>query len=217
MSWQSWSLLFLATVLTSASAGQGATDGMSRADDLPKVKVLLFDFVSLPEKTQKQAQDRVASIFHKAGVEMEWAPCSTGEGQLTLFPDCTGFKEAASVLLRILPPARQKAKRDAASESMLSSRIVNVFWGRAQKESTRLNVPLVDMLAEIIAYEVGHVFLGPNSHSPSGIMAAKWKPRDLIAISQGGYGFTRQQRELIQTEVRRRQAQQTASGLRPIR
>ena len=88
---------------------------------------------------------------------------------------------------------------------------------RAQKESTRLNVPLVDMLAEIIAYEVGHVFLGPNSHSPSGIMAAKWKPRDLIAISQGGYGFTRQQRELIQTEVRRRQAQQTASGLRPIR
>jgi hypothetical protein len=216
MSWQSWSLLFLATILTSASAGQGATDGMSKADELPKVKVFLFDLVSLPERTQKQAQDRVASIFHKAGVEMEWAPCSKGEGQLTLFPDCTGFKEAASVLLRILRPAREKAETDAAGESMLSSRIVNVFWGHAQKESTRLNVPL-DMLAEIIAHEVGHVFLGPNSHSPLRIMAAKWKPRDMIAISQGGYGFTRQQRELIQTELRRRQAQQTASGLPPIR
>ncbi len=73
------------------------------------------------------------------------------------------------------------------------------------------------MLAEILAHEMGHVFLGPYSHSLPGIMAAKWKPRDLTDISQGGYGFSPRQRELIQAEVRRRQAQQAASGLPPVR
>jgi len=215
MSWQLRSFLCLAAILTFYPQGQAATDGISKTDDVPKVKVLLFDFVSVPEKTQIQAQDKVAGIFHKAGVEMEWAACSTGEGQLALFPDCTGYKEATSVLLRILPTVRKKAKADVAGESMLSARIVNVFWDHTQEESARLNVPLPDMLAEIVAHEVGHVFLGPNSHALSGIMAAKWKPRDLIAISQGGFGFTPRQGELIQAEVRRRQTQQTAPHLPP--
>lgn len=217
MSWHLEGFLFLATILTFHPAGQAAADGLNRTNDTLKVKVLLFDFVSLPDRTQKLAQDRVAAIFHKAGVEMEWAPCSTAERQLALFPNCTGYKEATTVLLRILPPAPGKSKADAAGESLYSARIVNVFWDHAQKESARLNVPLPDMLAEIVAHEMGHVFLGPNSHSPAGIMAAKWKPRDLIAISQGGYGFSPRQREVIQAEVRRRQAQQAASGLPPIR
>jgi hypothetical protein len=98
-------------------------------------------------------------------------------------------------------------------ESMLSARIVNVFWDQAEKESARLSVPLPNMLAGIIAREIGHVFLGPNSHSLSGIMTAKWKRRDLIAIFQGSHDFTPQERDLIRAEVQRRHAQQAASAL----
>jgi hypothetical protein len=89
----------------------------------------------------------------------------------------------------------------------------NTHWDQAQKESAGLSVPMHDILAGIIAHEIGHVFLGPNSHSLSGIMTAKWKHRDLTAISQGGHDFTPRQRELIRAEAKRRQAQQAASRL----
>jgi len=216
MSWHIANLLGLAAILSLHPQLQAATDGIDKSDNVIKIKILLYDFVPIPEKIRTQVRESVVAIFRGAGVQVEWAPCPTVEGQLALFSDCTGYKEATTVSLRVLPQIRKQIKADAAGESMLSSRIVNVFWDRAQKASTQLDVPLADMLAAIVAHEVGHVFLGPNSHALSGIMLARWKPRDLVAISQGGQGFTARERESILAEVRRRQAQQAASDPPPV-
>ena len=69
----------------------------------------------------------------------------------------------------------------------------------------------------IIAHEIGHLLLGPDSHSAAGIMTARWKSRDLVAICQGGLTFTRQESERIQAEVRKRQAQQALVASAPAR
>ena len=103
-------------------------------------------------------------------------------------------------------------KTDAKGEALLGARIVNVFWDRVQNEACRYNVPISDMLAQVIAHEIGHLMLGSNSHSPSGIMMGKWKLQDLGTISRGGIGFTPEQREHIQTEVRKRQASKEQSS-----
>jgi hypothetical protein len=139
---------------------------------------------------------------------LEWAPCRTVEGTLALYPNCTGYKEKTHLMLRILRAAPKGMKTDAKGEALLGARIVNVFWDRVQNEAVRYNVPISDILAQVIAHEIGHLLLGSNSHSSSGIMMGKWRLEDLRSISRGGIGFTPQQCEHIQTEVRKRQARE---------
>jgi hypothetical protein len=70
------------------------------------------------------------------------------------------------------------------------------------------------VLGAAIAHEIGHLFLGPNSHSPVGIMRGGWKQDDLLKASQARVTFTPDQAQRIRTEVRHRQEQQgTASAL----
>jgi len=211
MSWLLKGILCLTTMLGFNLAAQAATEAMGRTHATLKVKALLFDYVRLPEKMQKQMQDQVSEIYRKAGVEMEWAPCSTGEGQAERYPGCTGYEDATHVLLRIHPHVRKGMTSEAAGEAIVSARIINVYWDRVQYEAVSLRVPALEVLAHIIAHEIGHLLLGPNSHAPAGIMAARWRSRDLIHIFQGGLSFTPRECELIQA-VRKRQDERGLSS-----
>ncbi len=52
-----------------------------------------------------------------------------------------------------------------------------------------------------MAHEIGHLLLGPNSHSLSEIMRAKWHPKDLKVLAKASLLFTSQQAELIRDTV----------------
>ncbi len=206
MSWLRKGCICLGLMIILNGAGRAASESTNPNEDSPKVTILLFDFASLSEKVQKPMQERAGRFYQQAGVELKWAPCPTVEGTLALYPNCTGYKEATHLMLRILRAAPKGMKTDAKGEALLGPRIVNVFWDRVQNEATRHNVPISDMLAQVIAHEIGHLLLGSNSHSPSGIMMGKWRLEDLGSISRGGVGFTSQQCEHIQMEVKKRQA-----------
>jgi len=68
------------------------------------------------------------------------------------------------------------------------------------------------VLGAAIAHEIGHLFLGPNSHSPVGIMRAGWDEGDLKRASQDNLTFTADQAKHIRTEVRHRQEQQQTTS-----
>jgi hypothetical protein len=208
MSWRGKGFFCLGLMVALNGAGQAAPETMSTHEESPTVTILSFDFVLLSEKIQKAMQDRMDKIYRQAGVELEWAPCPTKEGTMALYPNCIGFKETTHMALRILPAAPKGMKTDAKGEALLGPRIVNVFWDRVQNEAARYNVPISDMLAQVIAHEIGHLLLGSNSHSSNGIMMGRWRLKDLGSISRGGIGFTPEQCDHIQMEVKRRQAKQ---------
>jgi hypothetical protein len=188
--------------------GQAESKGNNIPEGMLKVTVLYFDFVHVPGKVQQMARERVEKIYQKAGVQVDWADCPTIEGTMSMYPNCTGFKDETRLFLRILPEARSGLKLEAAGETLHGPRIVNVFWDRTRQQSDNYSVLLQEMLAQIIAHEIGHILLGPNSHAPSGIMMARFKAKNLVKVSQGGYGFNPDQAQRIQTEIRRRQALQ---------
>ena len=205
MSWLMNGCICLGLLFTLKGVGQGATETINQKEESPRVTILTFDFVSLPEKIQNPMREKAGKIYQQAGVELQWAPCPTVEGTLAFYPNCTGYKETTHLMLRILSAAPKGMKTDAKGEALLGARIVNVFWDRVQDEAARYNVPISDMLAQVIAHEIGHLLLGSNSHSSSGIMMGKWKLEDLGSISRGGIRFTPQQCQHIQMEVKERQ------------
>ena len=60
------------------------------------------------------------------------------------------------------------------------------------------------MLGCAIAHEVGHLLLGPSSHSAGGIMCGEWGPKELQLALMGRLLFASQQAKLIRAEARRR-------------
>jgi len=49
------------------------------------------------------------------------------------------------------------------------------------------------ILGHAMAHELGHLLLGTNSHSPSGLMRAHWTREDLTNASKGNLRFSREQ------------------------
>jgi len=62
----------------------------------------------------------------------------------------------------------------------------------------------------MIAHEIGHLLLGPNSHSPSGIMQARWEAEQVQQLLKGALVFDKRQAARIQEEVQRRMEAQVS-------
>jgi hypothetical protein len=61
-----------------------------------------------------------------------------------------------------------------------------------------------DLLGLAMAHELGHLLLGSEKHSVSGIMRARWTEGGLRDDDRGYLRFDAAEAESIRTEVRRR-------------
>jgi hypothetical protein len=67
-----------------------------------------------------------------------------------------------------------------------------------------------------MAHEIGHLLLGSNSHSATGIMRAQWSRKDLQRASLEILRFTPAQAERIRADVLARiKQQETLQASRP--
>jgi len=60
------------------------------------------------------------------------------------------------------------------------------------------------ILGHLMAHEVGHLLLGPNSHSSKGVMSFPWARRTLTDMERGRLKFSGTEREAIHRELDRR-------------
>ena len=60
------------------------------------------------------------------------------------------------------------------------------------------------ILGHMILHEVGHLLLGPNSHSPSGVMGFPWDKRTLTNVERGRLKFSTGESSKIRKELQRR-------------
>jgi hypothetical protein len=159
----------------------------------------------VPAQILNEAQRRASLIFRKAGVEVEWADCPLNNEDPSLYPGCPEVWGATKFFLRILPAT--KTQSHVSGEAFVAARIANIFWSRVEEQAQKLNISAPRFLAHTVAHELGHLLLGSNSHSPTGIMSARWDAPTVTRISQEGLYFNSQQSELIRSEMRKRKGQ----------
>ena len=172
-----------------------------------KVVVLIHNYAHLPSQVLSDAKDRTSLIFRKIGVEVAWADCPLANEDPTSYPECPAVVDATQLFLRIFPMTA--AKVQDGGQAFVMARIANIFWNRVEEQAQRLNVSAPRLMGHTIAHELGHLLLGSNSHSPAGIMTARWDATTVTRICQEGLYFNHQQSELIRSEVRQRQDQQS--------
>ena len=73
---------------------------------------------------------------------------------------------------------------------------------RAKSDDAEFEIPII--LGCAIAHELGHLLLGTNSHSDTGIMRPRWEPNQFRQLMMGTLLFTTTQSNLMREQVQTR-------------
>jgi hypothetical protein len=145
------------------------------------VTIRVDNLAGVPAGDVRTATSEAAQIFRRAGVEIAWAGDDVvpGPGRLMLILTNAG-------------PAIGAEPGDVAGTAARPVFRAYVFCNRVAAVSSHAPVDARVMLGRVIAHEIGHLLLPPDSHSPTGIM------RPQIDLSRDEFnGFTGHQVDAI--------------------
>lgn len=127
--------------------------------------VEIRDLAQVPPAVMRETKAEVDSTFREAGVLITWADLGgaphTGVPPLRLFlvgspsPTVLYDEEPRVATLGLAPESGNWAQ---------------VFYGTVAAVVARRQVPVSVVLAHVIAHELGHLLLPPNSHTTIGVM-----------------------------------------------
>lgn len=168
------------------------------------VTIAVHNSAGVPANTLSQAERTASSIFKEAGVNVDWVNCGLPAvaAQITASCRITEFPKH----LQLTIARRSKNLTDSIFGISYQGEDGNgcysdVFFEPAEELHERLHVNLGMLLGHVVAHELGHLLLGTNSHSDTGIMRPHWNEQDLANASQGELRFTRTQGQTMREKV----------------
>jgi hypothetical protein len=92
--------------------------------------------------------------------------------------------------------------------------LASISYGQARRQLLYApELTLGQLLGRGIAHEIGHLLLGTNSHSPTGLMSAQWSEQELKLAAFLQFGFSKDQADRIRGDVRARMRQQQSQQI----
>ena len=180
----------------------------AQAGHQSSLDIYVYNKAGVSSGILSHAEQDATRIFRISGLHAMWVECSTAEITRT---DCNGLPQPGDVVLQIVHETRE-LKDDVFGAAFLgrdgTGQYTNVFYDRVNELHRDWNVSLADMLGHVMAHEVGHLLLGLNAHSISGIMRSHWDSAELKAAERGRLLFSAEQsrimRERLATATSRR-------------
>ena len=160
--------------------------------------VAIHDSAALPPPVLERAKDVATAIYGRIGVSVTWLAGPQAAAALPRGAAACPDSLAPLIHLRLLGrstnPRRPAGDLGfAASGGTVASVLVEPVAYVAKRKSLAVG----DLLGVIIAHEIGHLLLPPDSHS-TGIMAPNI---DLFLIDHGGPSFDRRQASMIRART----------------
>ena len=162
------------------------------------LSVAIHDYAALPPPVVERAKGVAATIYGRIGVSVTWLEKSQVGAELPTNPAACPDSPTPLIHLRLFGRSLHSRRPPghlgfAVSGGALASVLVERVKHVAKSES----VDVGDLLGAIMAHEIGHLLLPPDSHSP-GVMAAKI---DFSRIEQGGPSFVPGQATMIRARI----------------
>jgi len=175
------------------------------------ITLRVYNYARAPRAILIKAERGTAMIFRKAGVETEWIDCQLSRAEPHM-PACDKPFTDLDLILRLLPlcmagafaPYDDSFGMALAGKGRPSTTAV-IFYGQVPELARTGYADEQDILAGVMAHEIGHLLLG-GAHSATGIMRAKWNREEVKLTGRGQLQFTSEQSLLIRNEVAARPA-----------
>ena len=206
--YKDWLILSLIVGFGIAGCPRGAF-----AENAPEVMVRVVNYAQVPSSSVRAAELEAGRIFLAAGLLTHWVNCPGKDiAPETLNPCCQPLA-SHEIVLRLISEPTSEAYRDSvfgfAVVPLVASVYVNYVVRSAKRDNAEFEVPVI--LGNVIAHEIGHLLLGHDSHSDTGIMQKHWERKQMQLVIAGNLLFTRAQAELLQAEMQRRIRVRTAA------
>ena len=183
----------------------------------PRITVLLYNYAAISAETIANAKHEADLIYARMEVEIEWAdyPMFPHEAAANRIPPA-GLDRLE---IRLLPhsmsdrlkPGRDEVGRALIADEGVFGEVADIFTDRLMGMTSTWKWAAGPLLGGVMAHEIGHLLLGPGSHSKGGIMRTRWGEKDLDRALQRHMLFTSREAEQIRKQVLARMG----SGLGP--
>jgi hypothetical protein len=206
-------LLAAATpVFLAAASSVFAQSPLSSTPLRPEVRISVHDYAGVSTALLTAAEDQAREVFRRAGLETVWLNCSPKLEKHE--PESCHFADATHLTLKISPRAMNAQVRDRIDvlgtsypDEQGGGYFAYVFYDRVQELAERRTLGHA-LLADVMAHEIGHLLLGSNSHSVSGIMCARWDAEQLRNVAEGRVSFAPSESRRMREHVYSRQSAQ---------
>ncbi len=191
-----------------------AADPRTAARDLV-FAVKVYNYADVSPKTMLDAKRHAAKVYRKIGILTTWVDCPFKPEQADNYPECAALGNGPSVLnLQIL--SKEMTQKLGFNTKTFGYALptrgrefgvrASVFAHKVEELAYVRRPSKAEILGYVMAHELGHLFLGPGSHSSSGLMGFPWGKRRLRMAGEGSLKFTRRQGEVIRARIRDRLA-----------
>jgi len=166
------------------------------------ITVLVYDKTQRSDAILEEAEQQAGVIFHQAGIEVVWRNCSRASLDVQL--DRCRLLDDNHFVLSILANGQRKTAevfgvaflgedgRGSYSDIFLQP-ILDLRGTEGTSEAT--------LLGAVAAHEIGHLLLGPNSHSIMGVMSAQWQRVQLNELAMGSFWINPDQAARMRARV----------------
>jgi len=174
----------------------------------PTIKLRVVNEARADRRTLDKSHEEAAEILSRAGIRLMWLECSSGGGDFASENPCQKDSGAAEFWMRITANQPSRTTKGVLGYSELGgdgpSNSGGVFYPAIQELADSFHLRSGEILGAAMVHEVGHLILGADAHSQTGIMFPHWGREQFILISVGHLHFAPQQAKLLQREVSRR-------------
>ena len=172
------------------------TGSLLHADPDPLVVVRVENPRSLEAPALAGAQELATEIYKRAGVSLRWTVDETMEPDRTF---TVVLASSAAVRSAVHSDAMGVAPRPR--DGTPGTRAY-VFLNKVESFAARHRLVVMQVLAYVMAHEIGHLLLPPNAHWPNSVMQDRWHPSLFPSGSPRLLGFTRDQAKLLRRRAR---------------
>ena len=143
-----------------------------------KITLLVYDYAKVEPHSLDASLERVRMIFADAGVVVVPLMCS-GDHQSE---PCRRPPDSLTVILRVVPAPGFGSRRDIMGYS--TGQCITVAYSGVEAVAEEAGIIDFKLLGCVVAHELGHVLLGPDSHSERGIMKARFTESELTLMKE---------------------------------
>ena len=177
----------IAILLTAASWCAATSAHAADAPAALHVSVAVCDADDVPPELLDVAERIAGEVYREIGVTIDWTDSACDVDERGLSVNVISRQTCGAAVSDLTLGFAESGSSDAT-----------VLYDRVEAFAHRYHVRREVLLGYVMAHELGHLLLPPNSHSPAGLMRAAID-LDLAAAKQ--LRFTPQQGELIVRKI----------------
>lgn len=156
-----------------------------------EITVVVNNSVGVPTVVLRQAEVEAERIFALSGIHILWLECAPELGTEDPCQRVPGANEFVVHFVRAGKTSLDSTFGTAFVGRDGDGKYCDIFLDRIQETVRTTRTGLGQLLATVIAHELGHLLLGSPSHSFFGIMVPHWNQEELQRIAMGDLLFSK--------------------------